>query len=126
MDTLPFKIPVGIEYSGLVRLERPFVVVEFGKWSWRKMTKQIKEVCIPINELVSVEFITRMLETRLDLRLRSMKTAGEIPCSRPGLVQLQFAQREREAARELAAFLSAAIAEQRLEQLESEMHRLEG
>ena len=66
-----------------------------------------------------------MLETRLDLKLRSMKTAGEIPCSEPGLVQFQFAQRHREAARELASLLSAIVAEQRLEQLERETRRLE-
>ena len=126
MDTLPFKIPVGIEYTGLIRLERQFVVVEFGKWSWRKMSKQIKEVRIPISELASVEFITGMLETRLDLQLRSMKSTGEIPCNTPGLVKLQFTKRYREAAREMATVLRAAIAEQRLELLEVEMRRLEG
>lgn len=125
MESFPFLYTVGGEYAGLIRLELPFVVVEFGKWSWQKMSKQIIEVRIPIIELTSVEFTTRVLETRLDLRLRSMKAAGEIPCSTPGLVQLQFAQRYREAVGELASLLRAAVAEQRLEQLEREMRRLE-
>ncbi len=125
MDTIPFKIPIGFEYNGLIRFEQPFVVLEFGKWSWRKMSKQIKQVSIPISEVASVEFNTRVLETRLDLQLRSMKTAEEIPSSKPGLVQLQFAKQYRESARELAAQLSAAVAQQRLEQLEGELRRLE-
>ena len=125
MESLPFLHTVGGEYPGLIRLELPFIVVEFGKWSWRKLAKQIIEVRLPISEITSVEFITRVLETRLDLRLRSMKAAGGIPCSTPGLVQLHFAQRYREAARELASLLSAAVAEQRLEELEREMRRLE-
>ena len=125
MESLPFLYTVGGEYPGLIRLERPYVVVEFSKWSWRKMAKQLIEVRIPITEITSVQFITRMLETRLDLKLRTMKAAGEIPCDEPGLVQFQFAQRHREAARELASILSAMVAEQRLEQLERETRRLE-
>ena len=125
MESLPFLYPVGGEYPGLIRHERPFVVVEFGKWSWRKLTKQIIEVRIPTSEITSIEIITRVLETRLDLRLRSMKSAGEIPCSTPGLVQLQIAQRYREAAHEMASLLRATIAEQHLEELEEEIRRME-
>jgi len=125
MESVPFLYTTGGENAGLIRLELPVIVVEFGKWSWRRMKKEIIEVRIPISELTSVEFSTRMLQTRLDLRLRSMKAAGEIPCSTPGLVQLQFAQRYREAAGDLASQLRAVVAEQRLEQLEDEMRRLE-
>ena len=83
------------------------------------------EVRISISEVASVEFITRMLETRLDLQLRRMQVAGQIPSNTPGLVQFQFAQRHREAARALAAHLRAVVTEQRLKRLESELLRLE-
>ena len=125
MESLPFLYSVGGEYPGLLRHEQPFIVVECSKWSWRKFAKQIIEVSIPISEITSVEFITRVLETRLDLRLRSMKTAGEIPCSTPGLIQLQIAHRYREAAHEMASLLRSMLAEQHLEQLEQEMRRME-
>lgn len=125
MTAIPFKIPIGFEYTGLMRLDHSNIVVEFEKWSWRKMSKQIIEVVVPVGEVVSVAFTERMLETRIDMQLLSMQAGGEIPRNKPGLIQFQFAQRYREAARTLAAHLSALIAEARLDQLEGELRSLE-
>ena len=125
MDPIPFKIPVGVEYVGLIRLELPYIIVEFDKWSWSKFSKQVNEVKIPISEISKATFVKRLFQTRLDLQLRSMKSADKIPSSSPGLIKLQFARRHRQEASDLSSKLSAALTEQKLEQLESEMRRLE-
>ncbi len=125
MDPIPFKIPVGVEYVGLVRLELPYVVVEFDKWSWSKFSKQVNEVKIPISEISKATFVKSLFQTRLDLQLRSMKTADKIPSSSPGLIKLQFARRHRKEVDELSSKLRAALAEQKLARLESEMRRLD-
>ena len=125
MDPIPFKIPVGVEYAGLVRLEQAAIVVEFDKWSWRKMSKQINEVAIPVSELASAKLVTRWYVTRLELQLKSMKAAKEIPSSKPGLIQLQFRRRYRKALRQMVSMIKTSLTEQQLNQLEGEMRRLE-
>jgi len=125
MNSLPFKIQIGIGYYGLMRLEPPNVVIEFRSWSLRKMSRRIVEVRFPISEIDSVDFITPLLETRMEVQLKSMKAAGDIPCQIPGLIRLEFAQRYRDSARALSSRLNAAISEQYLEQLESEMDSIE-
>lgn len=124
MESIPFKIPVGIEPTGIVRFEPPYLVIEFGKWSWKSFSRLIKEVQIPTAEIVNVRLNSRFLETSIDIQMRSMKVMEDIPYSRPGLLQLQFTRRDRESARRLASALSLEMSERKLEQLEREMKRM--
>ncbi|MEM8487117.1 MAG: hypothetical protein AAF564_16305 [Bacteroidota bacterium] len=125
MDPIPFKIPVGVEYAGLIRFELPHLIVEFDKWSWTKFSKQVNEIKIPVGEITSAKFVKNIFQTRIELQFRSMKTATDIPSSSPGLVKLQFTRRHRKAAEELTTRIRTAIAEQRIKQLENEMRQLD-
>ena len=80
MHSIPFVNPTGVEYSGLVRVEESTVVVEFRKWSWRKLSNRIVEVHIPIESVTSIQHKKGVVGDRIDLQLRSMQSAGAIPC----------------------------------------------
>lgn len=117
MDTLPFYIPVGLGHKGIVRLEKPFLAFEILEWSWRSFSRKIREVRIPLDEIVDAKFKPGILDAHLDLRIRSINAMTEIPYRTPGVIELRFSREHRDAARQLASSLSLVLSERQLESL---------
>lgn len=117
METLPFYIPVGLGHKGVVRLEKPFLVFEILEWSWRAFGKKIREVRLPIDEIVDAKFKPGILDAHLDLRVRSINAMTEIPYKTPGVVELRFSREHRDAARQLSNSLSLVLSERQLDSL---------
>lgn len=120
MESIPFLIPVGTEYPGLIRLESRVLVLEFKQWSWKSFSKRLKEVELPISDIVAVQFNARMWGTSLELQVRSMRVLEEIPHNKPAVLKLQFARKHREAAQALASAVSLKVSEQKLARMDND------
>ena len=125
MDSLPYTNPTGREYPSLIRIEESSLLVEFRKWVWRKLSKQIVQVRIPMEEVTSIDLKRGVFVDQINMQLRSMRAAGAIPCRKPGLIEMRFARKHREAAHDLATVLRTAVSEQHIDRLDREIRRLE-
>ena len=117
METIPFYIPVGLGHKGIVRLEKPHLTFELLEWSWRSFGKKIREVRLPLEEIVDAKFKQGIIDAHLDLRIRSINAMTEIPYKTPGIIELRFSRDHRDAARQLSTSLSLVLSERQLESL---------
>ena len=121
MEALPVYFPVGLGHKGVVRLEAPYLTFELLERSWRSFgKKQVREVRLPLSEIVDAKFKPGILDAHLDLHVRSINAMTEIPYRTPGLIELRFAREFREAARQLSTSLSLVLSERQLGDLDRE------
>jgi hypothetical protein len=119
MEALPIYLPVGLGHKGVVRLEKPFLVFELLERSWRSFgKKQVREVRLPLDEIVDARFKPGILDAHLDLHIRSINAMKEIPYRTPGVIELRFAREHRDAARQLSTSLSLVLSERQLDDLD--------
>ena len=118
MEALPFYLPVGLlGHKGLVRLEKPHLTFELLEWSWRSFGKKVREVRIPLAEVVDARFKQGLVDAHLDLHVRSINAMSAIPYRTPGVIELRFAREHRDAARQLSTSLSLVLSERQLDNL---------
>lgn len=118
MEALPFYIPAGLlGHKGVVRLEKPSLVFELLEWSWSSFGRKVREVRLPLSEVVDAKFKPGLLDAHLNLHIRSIHAMKGVPYRTPGLIELRFARSHRDAARQLSTSLSLVLSERQLDDL---------
>lgn len=127
MDTLtvPFEI-ANINHgfqkaSGLLKLEEGHLVMEYQVEDAivGMFKSDVKEVSLPISELLEVEFKKRFFSAKLILRGQSMKVFQDVPGTEQARCELKIKRGERDMAARLASRLQLALSEYRLDQMDN-------
>ncbi len=130
MLTIPFSVPDAYEgladVEGLARFEADVLTLEFqAKDAFFGVVKSdVKEVRIPLADLVAAVFTRKMFGATLKLRVRSMALVETIPGASRGELTLKFARQDRDDAHALASRLQLRLSEHRLERMDDEMREL--
>jgi hypothetical protein len=114
-----------VTVRGVLRTEPDGLVVEFkrSEWDFASARKQddIHAVHIPWPEVQSLTFRRKLLGGGvLVLRTRSLRTLESFPAVKGNELTLSVSRAERLSARELAANVELALAEQRLDALDAQ------
>jgi hypothetical protein len=127
--SLPFTIP-GV-YEGLASAHgvahptREGLTLEFQvKDGFVGMVKsRIKEVAIPLQEIVSIELKDGWFRKRLFIRARSLATLTRIPGHESGQIVLKIARKDLPMARELVSVLRLSLSEKELQSTLDAFHQ---
>lgn len=121
---VPFRITdvnLGFqEAEGLIRLERNRVVIEYRiKDALGLAVKSdVKELHIPLNDLISLEIKDWWITMRLTLAVKSMRSIEDLPNAQSGEVTMKVSRKHRTALRNFVSHTRLAISEYRLKELD--------
>lgn len=113
-----------VTVRGVLRTEEDGIVLEFRRsetdFGTTASQDDIRTVHVPWTEIQSLEFRPRFpWRASLVLRTRSLRTLEDVPAVQGNEISLSIARGERLAARELAATVGLALADQRIAALEA-------
>lgn len=126
--TIPFKIEGAhggfSVVSGMAKISRAGIVVEFEAKIFGMMKTGIKEVRVGLKEIEEARLKKRFFKSTLEIWLNNFKTLSEIP-NRDGRIILQISKDDRERAAEAVRILQSAKSESAaLEILQTPVSRL--
>ncbi|MBD2451308.1 hypothetical protein H6G76_30115 [Nostoc sp. FACHB-152] len=122
--TLPFVIPdiyAGFaEAQGIIRIEDNTLILEFViRDSLVGLLKSgVKEIRIPISEIVSVTLNKGWFKISLIIRTQKLSSLGNLPKQEAGQIKLSLLREDGEIAEKLALFLRLKISEEKLNLLD--------
>lgn len=114
-----------LRVQGVLRMEAGGLVIELREQpqmssSRKKVDTSIRTLSIPWSDLQSIEVRTPwLLRPRIVLRTRSLRALEGVPKARGSEATLPVARADRGLASELAAYVDAALAEDRLRALDA-------
>lgn len=128
--SIPFKIEGAhggfSVVSGMAKISRAGIVLEFEAKIFGMMKTGIKEVRISLNEIETVEIKKRFFKHTLEIRLNNFKTLSEIP-TKDGRIVMQISKDDRTRAHEAQKLLEKTRLEQdAIEFIKSPVSRLFG
>lgn len=128
--TIPFKIEGAhggfSVVSGMAKISRAGVILEFEAKIFGMMKTGVKEVRIPVGEVEDISVKKRFFRLTIEIRLNNFKTVSEIP-NKDGRIVLQITRDDRERAEQAIKILQNARAEREaLEILQTPVSRLFG
>lgn len=111
---VPFKIEGAhggfSQVSGMAKISRAGIVLEFEAKIFGMMKTGVKEVGIPLAEIEEVKLKKRFFRFTLEIRLNNFKTVSEIP-NKAGRIILQITKDDRERVEQAIRVVHAARAE---------------
>lgn len=112
--------------NGMAKISRAGIILEFEAKIFGMMKTGIKEVCIALNEIETIEIRKRLFKTTMEIRLNNFKTLSEIP-NKEGRVVLQISKDDRLRAEQAARLLEKTKLEQdAIDFIKSPVNRLFG
>lgn len=118
---LPFsiiKVHGGLsEASGLATMNRAGLTLEYQVRVLGLFRLSIREAVVPFGEIVSVTLKKNLLQTRIVLHTRSLRTLQTVPGNKTGQLVLRIARRDQETASQLVSALRLYLSEHALQQL---------
>ena len=103
--SVPFKAESGLsQTNGLAKFSAAGIILEFESKILGLISKGVKEVRIPIEELLDVKFRKGVLKrgAKIEIRLRSIARLSELP-NQEGKIVLKIANEDWELARDAVA-----------------------
>jgi hypothetical protein len=120
---LPFsvaRVHAGLsEATGLARLTESGLTLEYQVRLLGLIRFGIREITVPFGEIAAVHLKKNLLQTRIVLQTRSLRTLGTMPGSRTGQLVLRVARRDRETAALLVSALRLHLSELAVNRLAS-------
>ncbi len=120
---LPFsvaRVHAGLsEATGLARLAESGLTLEYQVRLLGLIRFGIREITVPFGEIAAVHLKKNLLQTRIVLQTRSLRTLGTMPGSRTGQLVLRVARRDRETAALLVSALRLHLSELAVNRLAS-------
>ncbi len=120
---LPFsvaRVHAGLsEATGLARLTESGLTLEYQVRLLGLIRFGIREITVPFKEIAAVHLKKNLLQTRIVLQTRSLRTLGTMPGSRTGQLVLRVARRDRETAALLVSALRLHLSELAVNRLAS-------
>lgn len=108
------------EVSGMLRLERKKLILEYQvKDALVGMIKSDpKELQIPFDNLLEVEYKLNWVLSRFKLHINSMHILGKFPVGKDGVITLKIKRKQKKTAQELASTINLKLSEHRLEMMD--------
>lgn len=120
---LPFsvaRVHAGLsEATGLARMTEAGLTLEYQVRLLGLIRFGIREITVPFGEIAAIQLKKNLLQTRIVLQTRSLRTLGAMPGSRTGQLVLRVARRDRETAALLVSALRLHLSELAVNRLAS-------
>lgn len=97
--------------EGMAKVSSAGIVLEFEAKIFGIMKTGIKEVRVPLSEIVDIKLQKRFFRMTLEIWLNNFKTLSEVP-NREGRIVIQIAKQDRDRAAEALKLVEKSAAEQ--------------
>ncbi|MFK7923667.1 MAG: hypothetical protein AB8H47_17040 [Bacteroidia bacterium] len=106
--------------NGMLRLGRKELIIEYQvKDALVGMLKsEPKELRIPFENLLEVEYKLNWILSRFKLHVNSMHILGKFPVGKDGVITLKIKRKQKKTAQELASTINLKLSEHRLEMMD--------